>query len=131
MANRIDIESNGRFSTALKIAVEAADMSLTDLAQRVDGTYEHMRKLVAGRAYPSTHLLRALAQELKADRSQWLMMIEADKLHKKYKTLPAQLQISPELEPFEAIIPRLSPQARDTLLAMAKTLVRQEKLGSR
>jgi transcriptional regulator with XRE-family HTH domain len=128
---RIDIEPKGRFSTALKISVETAGLSLTDLAQRVDSTYEHMRKLVAGRAFPSQSLLRSLANELKADRGKWLELIEADKLFHKYKTLPAQLKISPELEPFEALIPRLSPQSRDTLLAMAKTLVRQEMPGKR
>ena|ERR1700676_3632852 len=125
--SKIEIEPSGRFAKALKAAVESADLSLADLAQRVDSTYEHMRKLVAGRAYPSTHLLRVLAQVLKADRQAWLQMIEADKLHKRYKTLPAQLKISPELEPFEAIIPLLSPHSRETLLAMAKTMLRQDR----
>jgi transcriptional regulator with XRE-family HTH domain len=125
--SKIEIDPQGRFATALKDAVEESGMSLAELGQRVDSTYEHMRKLVAGRAFPSPNLLRSLAHELKADRQQWLEMIEADRLHKKYKTLPKQLKISPELEPFEAIIPLLSPYSRETLLAMAKTMLRQDR----
>jgi transcriptional regulator with XRE-family HTH domain len=123
---KIDIEPKGRFSTALKMAVEKKNMSLTELAQKADSTYEHMRKLVGGRGYPSVHLLRALADVLGGDRNEWAELVEADKLHKHYKHLPKFLHISPELEPFEAIIPKLSAHSRETLLAMAKTLARQE-----
>ena len=92
------------------------------VAQRVDATYEHMRQLVGGRAYRSIHLLRALATTLGGDCEAELQMVEADKFHRKYKALPKLLGISPELEPFEAIIPHLSKQSRDMLLAVAKTL---------
>ena len=127
MVPKIEIEAKGRFATALKNATEKAGLSLAELGQRVDSTYEHMRKLVAGRAFPSPNLLRSLTHELKADRQEWLEMIDADRLYKKFKTLPKQLQISPELEPFAAVIPLLSAHSRETLLAMAKTMLRQDR----
>jgi hypothetical protein len=49
---KIDIEPNGRFSTALKIAIEKKGLSLTDVAQKADSTYENMRKLVVGAHSP-------------------------------------------------------------------------------
>jgi hypothetical protein len=124
--SKIDIEPKGRFATALKMAIEENGMTLTQVAQETDYTYEHMRKLVAGVTNPPPLLVKALARLLKADASEWSELAEADKLFKKYKHLPKFLGISKELEPFEAIIPKLSPDARETLLAMAKTLARQE-----
>lgn len=126
---QIDINSTGRFGNALKGAVEASGMSLTQLAQKVDSTYEHMRKLVAGRAYPSVHLLRALANTLHADREKWSELIEADKLFRRYKNLPKFLNVSSTLEPFQAIVPRLSEANREVLLEMAKTLLRTQSTG--
>ena len=121
----IDIEPKGRFSSDLKRAVEESGLTLTELAQKVDSTYEHMRKLVAGRAYPSTHLLRAMASTLGADREEWSEMIEADKLFKRYKKLPKVLNTNPKLEPFEAIINALNQEQIEAMLSMGKTFVRQ------
>lgn len=121
----IDIEPKGRFSSDLKRAVEESGLTLTELAQKVDSTYEHMRKLVAGRAYPSTHLLRAMASTLGADREEWSEMIEADKLFKRYKKLPKFLNTNPKLEPFEAIINALNQEQIEAMLSMGKTFVRQ------
>jgi transcriptional regulator with XRE-family HTH domain len=124
--SKIDIEPNGRFSAALKSAIEASDMSLAELAEKVESSYEHLRKLVAGRAYPSLHLLRILATTLKADRDKWAELVEADRFYKDYKYLPKFMQQSPELEPFETVIPKLSPASRDSLLKMANVLLKQE-----
>lgn len=124
--SKIDIEPVGRFASALKMAIEENDMNLTTLAQEVDSTYEHMRKLVAGKAFPSVLRLKALARALKVNSAEWEELVEADKLHRKYKHLPKFLGTSKELEPFESIIPKLSENARETLLAMARTLARQE-----
>jgi transcriptional regulator with XRE-family HTH domain len=123
----IGVEASGRFSTALKAAIESANLSLVELAQKADSSYEHMRKLVAGKAYPSIHLLRVLASTLKADRDEWAELVEADKLHAKYKHLPKFLGQSADMEKFEPIIPQLSQAGQEMLLQMAKTLLRQEK----
>ena len=127
----IDIETSGRFGSALKEAVENKGISLSTLAMRVNATYEHMRKLVAGRAYPSVHLLQALATELGVSRTKFEELSEADKLHKKYRHLPKFLDIAPELEPFQPIIPKLSKEGQQTLLAMARTLLHQERARGR
>jgi transcriptional regulator with XRE-family HTH domain len=124
---KIKVESKGRFAAALKGAVEKSGMSLADLAQKLDLSYEHVRKLVAGLAYPSMSLLQILASTLGADRDKLEQLIETDKFHRDYKYLPKSMKQSPELEPFEPIIPKLSPVGREMLLQMAKTLLRQEK----
>jgi transcriptional regulator with XRE-family HTH domain len=125
--SQIDIQANGRFAVALKAAVEESGMSLADLGEKVDGSYEHLRKLIAGKAYPSLHLLRILATTLKADKEKWSELIEADKLYAKYKHLPKFLKQSGDLEKFQPIIPQLSKAGQEMLLQVAKTLLRQEK----
>lgn len=125
--SNIDIETNGRFSAALKAAVERADLSLVELAQKTDSSYEHCRKLIAGKAHPSIHLLRVLANVLKADKEEWAELVEADKLHAKYKNLPKFLGNSPTMEPFQPIIPQLTPNNRDLLLQTARTLLKQQR----
>lgn len=124
---KIDIEPSGRFSTALKAAIEEADLSLVELAQKIDSSYEHMRKLVAGKAYPSIHLLRILANILKADKEEWAELVESDKLHAKYKHLPKFLNQSPAMEKFQPVIPRLTEENQDVLLQMARTLLKQQR----
>ena len=125
--SQIDIQASGRFAVALKAAVEESGLSLADLGDKVDASYEHLRKLIAGKAYPSIHLLRILATTLKGDKEKWSEHIEADKLHAKYKHLPKFLKQSGDLEKFEPIIPKLSQAGQEVLLQMAKTLLRQEK----
>lgn len=127
---KIDIEPSGRFSTALKAAIEKADLSLVELAQQCDSSYEHMRKLVAGRAHPSIHLLRILANILKADKDEWAELVEADKLHAKYKHLPKFLGHSAALERFQPLIPLLSAKNQEMLFQMAKTLLKQQRSTS-
>jgi transcriptional regulator with XRE-family HTH domain len=124
---QIDIEPSGRFSTALKAAIEASNMSLTELAQAVDSTYEHMRKLVGGKAHPSIHLLRALAIELKADKDEWAELIEADKLHKRFKHLPKFLNQSADLEVLQPLFPQLTKQNQDFVVQTVRTLIKQQK----
>lgn len=125
--SKIDIDPTGRFSTALKQAIEEADLTLNELADKVDGTYENMRKLVAGKSLPSTHILPALARVLHADRKEWEELVEADRLYKKYKHLPKFLGTSKEMERFEPVIPKLSKEGQETLFKMAKKLLSEER----
>ena len=122
----INIKANGRFSKALKEAVERQSFSLTELAQRVDSTYEHMRKLVAGRAYPSRDLLLRLAALLRADVNRWDEFCQWDRLHRQYGGIPKCVQLSDSMKPFKRVVPKLSPEQRATLLAFARVLMEQE-----
>jgi hypothetical protein len=85
-----------------------------------------MRKLVAGKAHPSVHLLRALANTLKGDRNQWAERIEADRQHKRHKHLPKFLGQSADLEMLEPFFPRLNQQNKEFVLHTIKTLLKQQ-----
>lgn len=123
----IDIEPVGRFATALKSAIEEAGLSLVELAEKCDSSYEHMRKLVAGKAHPSIHLLRILAGVLKADKDEWMTLIEADKFYKIYKHLPKSMGQSRELEKLQSTFPKLTENNQNTIVQMVRTMLRQQR----
>jgi transcriptional regulator with XRE-family HTH domain len=123
---RIEIEPSGRFGTALKSAIEASDMALAEVAEKSDTSYEHLRKLISGKAYPSVHLLRILATMFKTDRDEWAELVESDKLHKKFKHLPKFLNHSPDLEPLQPLFPRLSKHNQEMVIQMVRTLLKQQ-----
>lgn len=124
---RIDIEPKGRFATAFKSAIEEADLSLVELAEKADSSYENMRKLVAGKSLPSIFLLRILATILKADKDEWVELIEADRFYKTYKHLPKSMGQSPDLEKLQGTFPQLTKDNQNTIVQMVRTLLKQQK----
>jgi transcriptional regulator with XRE-family HTH domain len=120
----IKIVPNGRFCSALKKAVESHNLTLTELAQRADSTYEHMRKLTSGRAYPSRAMLRRLCAVLNADFDYWQELYERDKFQKEFgNEIPRCLKVPEEMKSFIRLLRKLSAQGRAVVLAAAKTLL--------
>ena len=127
VASRINIQANGRFSTALKEALDRPGLSLAELAEAVDSTYEHMRKLVGGRAYPSQNLLIKLARVTHADLETWEEHVEWDKIHEQYGCIPDCVKPREEMVPFAKLIPRLSQTGRSVVLGAAKALLEAQR----
>lgn len=99
----LEIEPNGRFGVAMADAMQSKGVdNLRDLAAKVDSTYEHMRKLIKGMAYPSKHLLRTLCDVLDLKLSEMEKLVFADRIQHKYGKLPHLLSgKNPELDPIE------------------------------
>lgn len=125
--SKIDIDPVGRFATALKSAIEEADLSLTEVAEKADSSYEHIRKLIAGKALPSMYLLRILASVLKGDKEKWAELCEADRFFKNNKRFAKTMHQSPELEILEPLFPHLTKGNQEAVVSMVRTLLKQQR----
>ena len=67
------------------------ELTIKDVASRSGLTYEHVRKLVKGEAYPSRLALRELCQVLKLEHGEMNELAVADRLEKKYGGIPHAL----------------------------------------
>jgi hypothetical protein len=91
MRQVVNTHSTGRLARALAARMNELDLSIKDLASSSSLTYEHVRKLVKGEAYPSRLALRELCRVLTLDHSQMDQLAIADRLEKKYGGIPHAL----------------------------------------
>jgi len=116
-----------RLPLALQRAIELRRISLDHLAQRVDSTYEHMRRLVRGLAYPSRNLLRSIAMVLGEDFEQLQNKLELDKLYERYGGIPKFLKSEPRLpKQLQDDFMKLSPCNREIAVATARILLKYQ-----
>ena len=91
MTLAVDFQPEGRFAQALVNAMNARDLTIRQLAERSGMTYEHIRKLAKGAAYPSKLALRELCHVLDLDERLMDTLAVADRLEKKYGGIPHEL----------------------------------------
>jgi transcriptional regulator with XRE-family HTH domain len=132
VANALEMEAKGRFGTAFATALREHEMGLRELAAKTDGTYEHMRKLAKGLAYPSKYLLKEICKVLKLDMDEMDKLITQDKLQLKYgTTLNGVLKRDPRISEYEALVPHLSDDQNEMFLTQMRAVVRQHKSAKR
>ncbi len=119
----VDIEPTGRFGTGLRSAMDAKGLSARDLADRAKITYEHVRKLIRGDAYPSKSLLRVICQELDWDPERALQLSHTDKIERKFGGVPAMLAgKNPELSEIERHWEYLNDEQKNTVKVLIAAL---------
>ena len=91
MRHAVNSHSDGRLARALAERMNELELTIKDVAARSGLTYEHVRKLVKGEAYPSRLALRELCQVLKLDHGKMNELAVADRLEKKYGGIPHAL----------------------------------------
>jgi transcriptional regulator with XRE-family HTH domain len=91
MRQVVSTHTTGRLARALAERMNELDISIKDLASSSGLTYEHVRKLVKGEAYPSRLALRELCRVLTLDHPQMDQLAIADRLEKKYGGIPHAL----------------------------------------
>ena len=91
MRQVVQTHSAGRLARALAERMNELDLSIKDLASTSGLTYEHVRKLVKGEAYPSRLALRELCRVLALDHPRMDQLAIADRLEKKYGGIPHAL----------------------------------------
>jgi hypothetical protein len=124
----IEIQPNGRFAALLVQRAEVKSMSLRDLAVATECSYEHMRKLVKGLAYPSKPLLKSLCDLLEMDREHADKCITADKIQHKFGKIPALLAgKNPEMDAMEKNWTYLTMEQKQVLNTMAMTFAQQNR----
>src|ERR1051325_6488060 len=115
MRQAVNSHSAGRLARALTGRMNELDLSIRDVASSSGLTYEHVRKLVKGEAYPSRLALRELCRVLTLDHSQMDELAIADRLEKKYGGIPHALAgRHPELSLLEQWWDVLTEEQKDS-----------------
>jgi transcriptional regulator with XRE-family HTH domain len=81
----------GRLARVLVERMNALDLTIKHLARATGLSYEHIRKIVNGAAYPSRLALVELCRALKLDFRKMQDLGVADRLEKKYGGVPHAL----------------------------------------
>lgn len=97
-------------SELLAQTMEEQGVSIRDLSERLGITYEHIRRLVRGEGVPSRFVLKMICDELKMDFHESEKLATADKIRKKYGTIPLELSgKKPGMESIERAWDKLTP----------------------
>ena len=91
MALSVGIQPQGRLAQSLVERMNQLDLTLRQVAERTGLTYEHVRKLAKGAAFPSRLALRELCRVLGLDPAEMDRRAVADRLEKKYGGIPHAL----------------------------------------
>lgn len=91
MPAAVEFEPEGRFARALVERMNQLDLTIRQLAERSGLTYEHIRKLAKGEAFPSRLALRQLCLLLRLEAGEMERLAVADRLEKKYGGIPHAL----------------------------------------
>lgn len=91
MTRAVQLEPHGRLASALVERMNQIDLTLKDVAQRTGLTYEHIRKLAKGEAFPSPLALRELCRVLDLDQKMSQELAISDRIERKYGGIPHAL----------------------------------------
>ena len=87
----VTVHPAGRLAQSLAERMNERQQTIKDVAAQSGLTYEHVRKLVKGEAYPSRLALRELCRVLALDETEMEKLAIADRLEKKYGGIPSEL----------------------------------------
>lgn len=103
-------------------------IDVRDLAEKLDITYEHVRRIARGEGIPSKFVLKLLSDELGIPYKEAEQIATSDKIIKKYGTIPLELYgKQPSLEPLERVWGKLTEEQQDALKAMANSFIASSK----
>jgi hypothetical protein len=118
----------GQFAMAISERLAVKDWDMADLSRRIDVSYEFARKLVKGLVFPSRELLNRICEVLELDREKMWGLAVADKIKKKYGSLPSTLTgKEPRFAELEPLLPRLTQEQFETMLAMVEVLANRNR----
>lgn len=119
-----------RFSEIVEDKMDDLGLSINDVAGQVGSTYEHIRKIVRGSSpVVSKYLVKEICRVLKLDYEEMEPILNADKIHAKYKgKLPKELtDKNPELEPIERSWPKLTKAQKEDFIAQIAAVAKRNR----
>jgi len=118
----------GQFAVAVNNKLEEKGWSVLRLAEELDATYEHVRKIAKGLTFPSMRFLKDLCRVLGLDYGQMARLVVADKIEKKYGGIPAELAgKNPRFTQIERLLPGLSDEQFQTVLGLLQGMDRRNR----
>lgn len=127
MSSKINIESSGRFGTALHKALVESDVSLVEFCRTTDTSYEFLRKILKGQVFPSSSTLDDIVRPLGLNKREMEVLIAEDRMEKKVgkPVYAAALKRHPRSGEFDALLPHLSDPQIEQLLALMRVMMGQ------
>ena len=114
----------GRFGQLLAQGVQKTGISLRELADKLDYTYEQMRKIWIGSSSPSPQLLKEISKLLDLDLKAAEEASAADRMERRYgQTGLKVLGQNPRLSGLSAVAAMLTDAELATLVAVAQGLI--------
>jgi transcriptional regulator with XRE-family HTH domain len=115
----------GQFGDAIQDAMAKQGKSIQDLANALEVTYEHARRLVKGMAFPSKPILKEVCKYLSLNVEQMNQSLVADKLKHKYGTVPQKIYgANPKLERITQNLLKLNDEQFDMVSRMVESAAR-------
>jgi transcriptional regulator with XRE-family HTH domain len=125
------MESGGLFGTALADALDKNGMSIRRLAAMTKGTYEHLRKLIRGLAYPSPYRLEAICKILNMNLEEMDLLITRDKMQHKFgDNVSTIMERDPQSVKFDELTSRLTAEEADMFMTQMRAVINARKRGA-
>ncbi len=116
----------------LREAMDRENISIAQLAQQIDMTYEYTRRLVKGINIPSRALLKVVCARFGWDFDEVYRTVVQDKFRLANGAPGALAQdLNPEVEPFEKAWHLLDIDQKEILLAQFKLFLAQNRRSTR
>ena len=123
-----DSDKEQTLSQLIKGAMTALDLSLRDLAQRLDVTYEHTRKIVNGDQIPPPRLCKDIVRVLGLDPAHVETLAKAAKMRRTFGFVPDSMLIEDkELEALTRFWSTLTENRKRDVVAVARMWARGNK----
>lgn len=105
----------------IRITMSENQLSIRDLAWKVDGSYENIRRIVNGQSLPSKFLLNSISDILGLNKEEMSHTLKVDQMGKTFGTLPLEMAgKKPSMEPLERVWDDLNKQQQAGILKMAQ-----------
>ncbi len=117
-----------RIAEKIQEAMDAKNLSIRDVSDKMGSTYEHVRNIVRGNIVPSKFFLNGLCTVLGLNLKEMSALSTADRICMKYGDIPSEISgKNPEIEPIERAWPHMSEEHRKDLIAMAAMYAKRDK----
>jgi transcriptional regulator with XRE-family HTH domain len=125
--------TDGRFAQFMQSAMKVKRISLRDLSQKVDFSYEHLRGIANGKRQPSDPLLERLCKVVGLDYNQMQPLVTGDRMERQHgrNSLAAAFDKSPRLAEYEQLAPLLTDEQTRTVLQMMRSLVKANRKSAK
>ena len=131
MSENEDNQYSEELSELVSAGLAAKEMSIKDLSNALEVTYEHARRLVKGFP-PSKPILRLLAAILELDFDKLEEVAVAASIRRRFGDVQLRIEgKDPEMEPVARLWKQLKDHQKGDILAMMKTMAKRSKEGVR
>jgi transcriptional regulator with XRE-family HTH domain len=123
---KVGISPTAKFGQEMVARMDALHLSVRELARRAQTSYEHIRKIIHGSAFPSKYLLRSLCDLLRLDLPEMERMLVAERIKRKYGVVTEEpARNDSGLQTLEDRWRLLTPAQQADVLATLEDLVRR------